>query len=304
MISRPELYPYPVSNDEPARLVALDSMNILDTPPQPFFDAIVFLASCHFGCPIVAVSLIAENRQWFKAMVGLDVCETERDVAFCNFTILGPEVFVVEDASLDERFLDNPLVKGPPSIRFYAGYPISPDGVNRLGSLCIIDDKPRSFSDADRLFLSSLGRIVEALLRSHTQALELDAAVEKSRLETAELGAKNSLLLQAERIAGIGVWTLDVATGLVTWSDEIFRLHDMPAGKQPTADQALAFYAGSERSLVSGYIRQCIETQMPFEFEVDMVSAAGRARTVRSSGEAVTKKGHDDPAGRCFAGRD
>lgn len=146
---------FPVGPNEEERLQALARTGILDTAPDPAFDALCAEARQAFGVPIALISLVDRDRQWFKAEQGLGVCETSRDVAFCNYTILADEVFAVEDAQADPRFRDNALVTGPPFIRFYAGAPLVYRNRIRLGSFCLIDAKPRRFSLGDRAELTA-----------------------------------------------------------------------------------------------------------------------------------------------------
>ena len=130
-------------NEQP-RLAALRSFHILDTAPEQSFDDITLLASQICGTPISAISLVDEQRQWFKSIVGLDTRETHRDAAFCAHTILDPsQMLVVPDAAQDVRFADNVLVVGDPRIRFYAGMPLVTFSGDALGSLCVIDRTPR-----------------------------------------------------------------------------------------------------------------------------------------------------------------
>src|SRR5512142_1695042 len=133
------------TESERARLEALASYRILDTPAEDVFDELARLAALVGATPTALVSLVDGRRQWFKAKVGLEPTETPRSVAFCDHTIRGRDVLVVEDATLDARFADNPLVVGEPGIRFYAGAPlVTPDG-HALGSICVIDYVPRRF---------------------------------------------------------------------------------------------------------------------------------------------------------------
>lgn len=142
--------------DEAARLEALRRTGLLDSEPEPAFDDLVSWACDHFRVPIALVSLLDAERQWFKARRGLAAQETPRDIAFCRFTIDQHLPMVVEDAALDPRFQDNPLVLGEPRIRFYAGAPIiNRDGL-ALGSVCLIDTVPRSFGMVDRMVLAQL----------------------------------------------------------------------------------------------------------------------------------------------------
>ena len=131
--------------DESRRLLALRGLNILDTPPEERFDRITRTAARLFHVPVALVSLVDDERQWFKACVGLDASAAPRDTAFCAFAILGAETMVVPDATRDERFADNPLVTGAPHIRFYAGHPIRAPGGEAVGTLCVIDHRPRRF---------------------------------------------------------------------------------------------------------------------------------------------------------------
>nr|WP_246513158.1 GAF domain-containing protein [Azospirillum picis] len=143
-------------NDEAARLDALRGLGLLDTAQEPAFENLVSWACDHFRVPIALVSLLDADRQWFKARRGLAVQETPRDIAFCHFTIQHSLPMVVEDAVSDARFKENPLVSGPPYIRFYAGAPIINRDRRALGSVCVIDSTPRSFSMVDRMVLAQL----------------------------------------------------------------------------------------------------------------------------------------------------
>jgi len=155
-----------VTHDEAARLAELVAYRVLDTAPERLFDDIVCLAQSLFGVATSTVSLIDDRRQWFKARAGLDVCETDRDAAFCAHTILENEIMIVPDAHADVRFMDNPLVLGSPFIRFYAGAPLTtPAGFN-IGTLCIFDPEPRpgglSQTKAEQLAMLA-GIVIERL---------------------------------------------------------------------------------------------------------------------------------------------
>lgn len=146
---------------ETERLQALIALNILDTKSEKSYDAITAIAKKFFDVPIVAISLVDAERQWFKSIQGLDVCETSREVSFCGHTILQDEVFLVENALEDERFCDNPLVSGEPKIRFYAGCPVKSASGYRVGTLCIIDTKPRKFSKKKLNVLKDFVTLIE-----------------------------------------------------------------------------------------------------------------------------------------------
>jgi GAF domain-containing protein len=149
------MYCPPIPKNEEERLRILYEMLLLDTPPERRLDVIVEFASSEFNVPIALISLVDRDRQWFKSRVGLDACETSRDVSFCGHAILSTDLLIIPDAANDERFADNPLVTGAPGIRFYAGAPLVCNGA-AIGTLCIIDTKPRELDDVERSILFSL----------------------------------------------------------------------------------------------------------------------------------------------------
>ena len=146
---------------EQTRLDALRSLNILDSNPEERFDRLTRLAKRLFGVPIALVSLVDADRQWFKSCVGLKATETPRDVSFCGHAILQDDIFLIPDASVDERFSDNPLVTENPHVRFYAGCPLAVPNGSKLGTLCIIDVVPRDLSPDDLSLLRDLARMAE-----------------------------------------------------------------------------------------------------------------------------------------------
>ncbi len=150
--------------NEKERLTKLKEYNILDTPEEESFDEIVKLASIICKVPMSTITLIDEKRQWFKAKVGLKYQETSREIAFCAHVINGDDLMIVNDAAEDERFADNPLVTTDPDIRFYAGMPlITPDG-NKLGTICVIDNVPRTLTEEQKFALQILAKNVITLL--------------------------------------------------------------------------------------------------------------------------------------------
>lgn len=147
--------------NEVERLHVLRALAILDTQAEERFDRLTRIATRMFNVPISLVTLVDSNRQWFKSCIGLQVQETPRDISFCGHAILGNDAFVINDASKDPRFSDNPLVTGVPHIRFYAGQPIRTTHGFKIGTLCLIDSQPREFTARDVEDLTDLACMVE-----------------------------------------------------------------------------------------------------------------------------------------------
>jgi two-component sensor histidine kinase len=166
---------------ESDRLAALRSYRVLDTPPEPEFDALVQLAARVCGAPMALISLIDERRQWFKAEVGLGVRETPLDRSICLNAMLRPGLTVVPDLTEDPRFAANPLVTGEPHLRFYAGAVLrTPDGVP-LGALCVLDHVPRELTDDQAFALTTLAQQVMSQLDLRRAIAERDDVLEASR---------------------------------------------------------------------------------------------------------------------------
>lgn len=160
-------------DNEPQRIADLHSLNILDTAAEERFDRVTRIARRLFDVPIALVSLVDEDRQWFKSCFGLNASETPRDISFCGHAILGADTLIVEDASQDARFADNPLVTGEPHIRFYAGVPLMFEHSSCLGTLCIIDTKPRTLNEDERLDLIDLAKMAEReLAATHSASID------------------------------------------------------------------------------------------------------------------------------------
>ncbi|WP_082508514.1 ATP-binding protein [Burkholderia sp. Leaf177] len=206
----------PILPNEASRLGALEKLGVLDTLPEQAYDDIVALAMRICEVPIALVSIIDRERQWFKACIGLDVRETHRDAAFCAHAILQPnDLFIVEDASKDERFSENPLVVGGPEIRFYAGAPIVTENGYALGTVCVIDTVPRGLSEEQQRALKALARQTAALLQLRILDIERAAQTESLRHKIIDALAdderEHAPFRQRQRVASIGQLTSGLA---------------------------------------------------------------------------------------------
>lgn len=385
--------------NEAASLAALEALQILDSNPEAGFDALVSAASAVCGVPISLISLIDAQRQWFKANIGLTgVAETPREQAFCAHAVLGDDILEIPDATLDQRFADNPLVTGEPGIRFYAGAPIRLSGGQQVGTLCVIDRQPGQLSAtqrevlrqlsiaaaralegrvalrrmheaaqkdarasfvlhhsadaivgvtaqgvvecwnpaAERLFGYSasaiLGRSRELLVPDIMKAFEQDfidrlhegqtrsyhsermdvegklLAVEvtlvpefdslgelagatsfvrdiTARNQT-ELALRQSqeFLARTGALAGVGGWEVDLQSGRLFWSDEVFHIHGMQPGVQPSVDEAITFYMPASVPIIQAAIADAIKDGSGFDLELQIRRRDGQLRWVRSVG--------------------
>lgn len=163
----------PTPANEEARVSALRQLNVLDTSPEPELDALTGLVTFICGTPMAVISLVDEDRQWFKSRVGVDITQTSRHISFCQYAILERRLFVVPDAAKDERFADSPLVTSGPRIRFYAGVPLLNDDGHALGTLCTMDRVPRELSFEQRDALQVLARQAAAHFRLRKAYLDL-----------------------------------------------------------------------------------------------------------------------------------
>ena len=260
-----------MNHKEARRIRALRGYGVLDTSPDAAFDRVTQLACDLFDAPIALVSLVDETRQWFKSRQGLEACSTAREHAFCSHAIeLDPDaVMIVEDATLDPRFVANPLVVGEPGIRFYVGAVLtSPEGCN-LGALCVMDAKPRprpTERELDRL---------RALARIVVDELE-QTRLNRVRCEQARL------LKLAETMSGVAHWRYDVVSRELFWSDLVYDIHGVDRRTYvPSLENGLGVYHPEDRDRVGAQLLQAVATKETFSFQARIVRADGAIRIVQ-----------------------
>ncbi|MGI4718019.1 MAG: putative bifunctional diguanylate cyclase/phosphodiesterase [Janthinobacterium lividum] len=209
-MERPRIPP-----DEAQRLAALHATRLLGSAPEESFDRVTRTAARLLDVPIALVSLVDRERQWFKSRTGMEPCETPRDVSFCAHAILADEPMVVPDAARDARFVDNPLVTGSPHLRFYAGVPLYSAERKKIGTLCVMDRRPREIGPADLDALRDLARIVEQLIYSRQLAQAAQSLGEQLRAERAGRG-QGGRADGADHASGELEWLVahDLLTGL------------------------------------------------------------------------------------------
>lgn len=264
--------------DEAQTLEALNALRVLDSPPEAEFDALARAASLACGTPIALISLVDADRQWFKANIGLPaVTETARSVAFCAHAVLGDELFEVPDAEQDARFADNPLVAGEPGVRFYAGAPVQLSSGHRVGTLCIIDRQPRRLTDTQREILRALASVA-------AQALE-------GRHASQLLRKSGDFLDRTGRVAGVGGWEVDIATGEITWSAETRRIHRVAPDFKPVMSEAINFYAPEARPVIQAAVERGIAEGEAWDLELPLICADGQRIWARAVGAVEFEDG-------------
>ncbi|MBW3638124.1 MAG: PAS domain S-box protein, partial [Armatimonadetes bacterium] len=282
----------PTQNAENARLNELRRYNILDTPPEEAFDRITNLAARAFDVPIALISLVDTNRQWFKSCYGLGFSQTGRDVSFCSRAIEGDEVLVIPDATLDPRFADNPLVTGETHIRFYAGAPLQTSQGLALGSLCIMDTRPRQFSTEQRATLTDLAAIVVDELELRLAAQELEREAAERRVAQQALGESETYLSLALQEGKMGLWNVVLPVGTISWSPQMERLHDVEVGAfDGTLKMFRSLVHPDDWPFVAEISQRVLERGEEIHTEYRHISPQGEVRWLETRGTASLENG-------------
>ncbi|QHI99702.1 EAL domain-containing protein [Xylophilus rhododendri] len=271
--------------DEAESLRALHGLLALDTTPEPDFQALVEVASIVCEVPISLISLIDDQRQWFRANHGLPgVCETPREISFCAHAVLADGILEIPDALADERFFDNPAVTGEPKVRFYAGAPVTLDDGHRIGTICVIDRQPRRLDDTQRRVLQLLAVSAARALQGRAamkhlavQARALQESEQALRREAEDLQRLNRLqeetaqaFAEAQRLGHIGSWEWDLVRNVNTWSLEMYRITGRdPDQPPPTVAQRLNSFLPGHRERLAAAIGRCLGQGEPYALELE-----------------------------------
>ena len=272
--------------NETERLAKLNELEILDTEKEQLFDDFTYVASVICNAPISLVSLVNTDRQWFKSSYGLEAKETPREFAFCAHAILEQEILYVPNSSEDDRFNDNPLVIGAPHVKFYVGIPLTVDHNSKIGTLCVIDNKPRELSDKQISALKCLARQIEAML-NHRLALKRNERTEKEL--TSELESK-SLFMRTQEAARIGSWVVDLKSKSVIWSKMTYEIHELDTSCEIKLEDGISYYIEEHRPIIKALVEKCIEEKKSWDAELMIKTAKNNMRWVRAIGYPVLDK--------------
>ncbi len=260
----------PLPANETGRLEALRAYEVLDTPPEAAFDELTRLAARICGTPIALVSLIDGHRQWFKSRVGLDVAETRRDLAFCAYAIHHTDPLVVPDATRDERFATNPLVTENPHIRFYAGQPLTNSEGYGLGTLCVLDRRPRDL-DPDQLeALRVLGLQVTTQLELRRSLQALASSLTAAEALTAQLRASEERFYALADEAPVGIFETDIDGRCLFANRHWLRIAGMSLGQALGSGWTQAIHPEDRRMVFEGWeasVRERRDFRLDYRFQ-------------------------------------
>ncbi len=282
---------YPVPLNESERLVEMEALRLIDTAASLEFDTVTKHLKDIFGAEQCSIALVDRDRIWFKSRIGIFAPERPRDGSFAAYTILSNEILVVEDARLDERFKDMPIVAGEPGLRFYAGAPLMVRPGIAIGSLAVLDSRPRRVTAKERAALEAMAKVVVGLIEVN----RLAAVSEARRVEIEEqrraLEIREAQFKQTETIARVGGWEWDLATNRVNWSDEVYRIHDMPVGEPVTVEMAMSVYPPDQRERMRQLIERLLTDRSSFSEVFRIVSFTGRHKWVQIAGDVEELNG-------------
>jgi len=286
MIEKPT-YAAPLAADETERLKRLRALEILDTGPEPIFDALARMASQICDTPISLLSLVDAERQWFKSNIGLEgTSQTPRELAFCAHAILQPDLLEVADATSDPRFRDNPLVTGHPDIRFYAGAPIRMQDGASIGTLCVIDRKPKILNELQRTTLTELALVAARALEMRQQALDLDR-LNAMALSKAQENRNKDALYHAIVEEQSDLISLALPSGELSFVNSAYARH---FGLTPAAmlgHNLLDYVASDDRAAVAAHLQAVCRAPGRAQSENQMRSASGEERWVAWSNLSI-----------------
>lgn len=289
-----------IQQHERRRIEFLLQLDVLDTDPEEAFDRITASAASICDTPIAAITLLDEQRQWLKSSVGLDLKQTSRNIAFCDYTIRGAQPFIVNDAAADPLFSDNPLVTGPPGLRFYAGCPLLSRNGYALGALAVMDTAPRTLDETRIRMLRMLADQVMVLLELRQRNRELQRTAAELEWMNQEVRKFSEHLKEAQRIARLGSWEVRVGTACLTGTEAFYRMLGLEAGadRSMSAGLLMARVPQPDRRRLLRALRDVALNGVSMALEHRIVAANGATAYVLQRAELR----RDDDGGATIAG--
>lgn len=273
------------------RIAALDALRIVNSERMPEYDAVAETLASIFETRLAFISFIGENELWFKARVGIAAEGMPRKTSICQHVLQSDGLFLVPDAKDDPRFSDNPLVTGDPHIRFYAGCPLSIDGVHRLGALCVAGTDPRTPADSELQQLSRLARVTEGLIKLHKANLDTEDALRQAEDARNLVAREGDLLQEIANVSGVGGWEIDLTTDTVTWTAKSREIHEVDDAFVPSLSNIPTFYSAEARARIEAAMAKGLAEGKGWELELPLVTARGRNIWVRAAGRPILENG-------------
>ena len=255
------------------------------------YDAIVESVASLLDCPMACLAMVEDNRLRLVSCQGLDTTQIPLQSSFCGQAVEDRSVLVVSDAQNDPRFKENALVRGSEKVRFYAGCPISIDGVNQSGALCVMDTRPRMPEHGQLSHLTRLGRIVESFAKVHEAGREAERASMQALLDQHPSHRESELFQEVANVTGVGGWEFCLRTEKLTWTAKTYEIHEVPFDYEPTAEKALEFYTPEARAKISNVIDHAIKSLSCWDEEATFVTATGRSIWVQAVGRPIVENG-------------
>ncbi|MBB3035162.1 putative bifunctional diguanylate cyclase/phosphodiesterase [Alteriqipengyuania lutimaris] len=263
----------------------------LDDGVQQSLDRVVEQCAEQFDCDASLVTMLEPARQGYLARTGAEISELPIEMSFCRHAVDQKSPLLIHDTHVDETFARNAIVTGAPFVRSYVGVPIRLKCGDYLGALCLVDSRPHRFGESHIAELLKHAATVEDLLRLH--AVSVEAAELHARLETQNetLAKANRLWAQAASVAKIGAWEIEVESGTLHWSTEVFSIYGLEYGEVPPIEACIDHYHPKDRDMVYNAVTRAIDEGGSYAFDADLVAGDGTMKRVRSAGEYIGSDG-------------
>ncbi|MEO8255241.1 MAG: PAS domain-containing protein, partial [Flavobacterium sp.] len=275
----------PITKNEQERLKELYSYKIINELESEDYDFLTEMAAQVCETKIASISFITENKQWFLSHHGLEEDECSKEFSFCVHTINQPNAaFIIEDATKDERFLNNPLVTDYPKIVFYAGIPLVTENGFSIGTLCVADYSPKKLSKKQLATLQLLSNQVIKLLTLRKKSFELQE-------QNNELNKISALFNESQQINKIGAWEIDLEKDSIFWTAEVYKIYEVSNQAAFDKHRSIEYYHQDDRKAITNAVENAINKGESFDLECRFNTEKNNFKWVRSAGKALRENG-------------